>query len=228
MNNHCASSCSNPEHYSLDQKGSCVLKEDCVSRKVIEGNDYPCGDLCFKDINSVVGQSCVSSCSNNAHYTNISGVCTDTLIEICSERKINSSNRGERKYVCGSEDCYQNINSKNGDSCVSSCGDNSKGIEGICIICEDITVSDVDSCLGGNLNTCYYKSGLSKCVSNCGKYYSGNNGVCEVNTDCFLVDNKALTCSLIPDCDYKAGSDECVTTCGPSYSEVDGICTSEG
>jgi hypothetical protein len=176
----CVSICSGNYHYINDSdSGVCTttLIDNCEDRKVNTSAALPCGSSnCFKDVNGINGSSCVSTCTGHYHYLNDSGECT-TNLQGCTSRKVNIS----VNPPCGSLDCFKDIEGVNGSNCVSICGSNSKGIEGVCTSCGDINASNAGSCSGGNLTSCYYKTGEEKCVTNCGIYYTENNGICTTN-----------------------------------------------
>jgi hypothetical protein len=167
--------CFNTAHYVFDLESESCVEKVCLERTVDSSVSFPCGsEDCYQNINSVNGSDCVLTCSGNYHYRNASGICTTNLIEPCTNRKVNTT----ANLQCGSDDCYKGIGSSYGDSCVDFCSENSKGVVGVCTLCEYIDAINVDSCSGVNLTTCYYKEGLPKCVTNCGLFYTGENNNC--------------------------------------------------
>ncbi|MDR2831046.1 MAG: hypothetical protein LBB45_08470 [Methanobrevibacter sp.] len=154
--------CFNDYHYEIIES-NCSMR-DCPDRRVSDILTLPCGSSdCFKDVDGEDGSNCVLSCSGNYHYMNDSdkGICTTDLMEQWTSRKINTS----AALSCGSTDCFKDINALNGSNCVSTCGSNSKGIEGVCTSCGNINAFDVVSCSGGSLTNCYYKEGVDTCVT---------------------------------------------------------------
>jgi hypothetical protein len=173
----CGSGCSNTAHFAV-KGGACTdTYLDCTERRVNSSITPPCGPKCFKDIDTADGNYCVSSCSSNYHYTNDSGICSNSLIEPCTYRIVNTS----VFLPCGSEDCFQDFSTGNESSCVNNCSDNSKGVNGICKKCYEMYGFNQDSC--SVFDNCYYKENSEMCVVvECESGYEINKetGVCEI------------------------------------------------
>jgi hypothetical protein len=112
--NSCVSVCPS-EYYDVSNKGICS-KVNCDDGSVIIE-----GEVCkYHCIYDRFDKLCHLSCSNVKHYEIINKTC---MLKECSKRKVNYSERNG--YVCGSSDCYEDINDKIQDSdenkCKTSC-----------------------------------------------------------------------------------------------------------
>jgi hypothetical protein len=210
----CADNCSNTEHYYNSSTGTCFLVENCSLRSVNNNTEYPCGSGCFKDVNSVVGSRCVSSCSNNAHYTNNSGVCSNDLIVSCSDRRIN----GSANTPCG-EKC---VKEETNGLCASSCSntDNYEIVNGICKIVEcssrKINSSAAFPC-GDDCFKGVWSSVGDLCILVCEDNSKEMVGICRSCEDISGWDGDSCRGGSLSNCYYKEGRDFCVSDCGSGY-----------
>jgi hypothetical protein len=115
LSERCEENCINEEHYDVNEKGICIFKEECSSRKPNSNSLYVCGSSdCYENEESKCSDSCINS---NHYHINNKGKCVE--YERCEDRKVLVNNENGR--ACGSGKCYASELSNENDACVESC-----------------------------------------------------------------------------------------------------------
>jgi hypothetical protein len=238
VDENCKKQCSEEYHYS-DVIGICVLKS-CSERTSNGSENYPCGnDGCFQDVNGAYGDSCVSSCSNEFHYSGVNGKCT---LKDCTDRSPNNSSINP----CG-DNCLKDSNDVNGnnssdnDNCRTSCSNNNhfEAENGICVLKSCIERTPNGSELFACGNECYnyieylnedFNSNITlinSCVNECElEYYDvEKKGICK-HISCEEDKIEAIEEICGYHCFYEKTKKICVSNCGNYMIGINGSCKS--